>query len=381
MINDENKDFAGKNGFIWFTGIVEDRQDPIKLGRVRVRCVGWHAENKMLLPTDMLPWAIVAFPTNNTNPYAPKEGDMVFGFFGDGESAQAPIVVGVFPAIPLKAGNAQEAFSDSRDAGQLASAPVKPSESATLYPRRLDEPTTSRLARNDSDYPSPINQSKAANKASKVEPNSYYNAVYPYNNVYESESGHALEFDDTKGAERIHLYHRSGSYVEYGPEGDRAERIQRDKFTVVVGDDSVYVQGDVKLYVDGNVTAEIGGNLQATISGNATADVNGNLQASIGGNVTADVGGQADMTVGGNINATAPNLNLNGNLNVTGQATVSKNILVGQGITTGTGGGGGNMTVNGSATFTGDVVAQGTSLKTHTHSGVQSGGSNTGPPN
>jgi len=363
--NEESKEFAGKNGFTWWIGVVEDRQDPLKLGRLRVRCVGWHAENKMHLPTDALPWAMPVVPLNNTNTYTPKEGDMVFGFFADGENGQNPIVMGSFPSIPLKAGNSQEAFSDGRTEAELAAAPVKPTESPTLYPRRLDEPSTSRLARNDADYPSPINESKAANKAGKVEPNSYYAAIYPYNNVYESESGHAMEFDDTKGAERIHLYHRSGSYVEWGPAGDRSERIQRDKFSVVIGDDSVYVQGNVNLFVDGNVTAQIGGNV--------TAD--------IGGNVTADIGGQVDMTVGGTVNSTASSFNLTGDLNVTGQTTVSKNVLVGQGITTGTSGGGGNMTVNGSATFTGDVTAQGTSLHTHTHSGVLPGGGNTGPPN
>jgi len=285
--NEENKDFAGKAGFVWWIGIIEDRQDPLKLGRCRVRCVGWHSENKMHLPTEMLPWATPTFPTNNPSTYAPKEGDMVFGFFADGENAQNPILVGVFPSIPLKAGNAQEAFSDGRNSEQLISAPVKPSESATLYPRRLDEPSTSRLARNDSDYASPINQSKAANKETKVEPNSYYNAVYPYNNVYESESGHALEFDDTKNAERIHLYHRSGSYIEWGPNGDRAERIQKDKFTVVVGDEQVYVKGDVKVYIDGNVTMEVGGNFNATI------------------------GGTCDITSGGNMSFTAPRIDLN----------------------------------------------------------------------
>ena len=265
---EESQKFAGKNGFVWWIGIVEDRQDPLKMGRCRVRCVGWHAENKMLLPTDALPWSIPMMPVNNNNPYPPKEGDMVFGFFTDGENGQDPILVGVFPSIPLKAGNRQEAFNDGRDEGQLTKAPVKPSETEINYPRRLDEPSTSRLARNDSDYPSPINESKAANKASKVEPNSYYNAVYPYNNVYESESGHALEFDDTKGAERIHLYHRSGSYVEWGPNGDRAERIQKDKFTVVIGNDSVYVKGDVKMYVDGNFSLEIGGTCDITSGGN-----------------------------------------------------------------------------------------------------------------
>jgi hypothetical protein len=292
MEEKQSQKFAGKDGFVWWIGIVEDRQDPLKLGRVRVRCVGWHAENKMLLPTNMLPFSMPLQSSNVSSPYPPKEGDMVFGFFMDGENGQSPVIVGVFPSIPLKAGNAQEAFSDGRDAGQLASAPVKPDESQTLYPRKLDEPTTSRLARNDEDYPSPINQAKATKKLSKVEPDSYYNAKYPYNNVYESESGHALEFDDTKDNERIHLYHRSGSYTEYGPQGDRSERIQRNKFTVVVGDEQVYVQGDVTVFIDGNATMQVGGNFNATI-GNAT------------------IGGTCDITSGGNMKFTAPRVDIN----------------------------------------------------------------------
>jgi hypothetical protein len=260
-MSDVAGDFAGKNGFIWWIGVVEDRQDPLKLGRCRVRCFGWHSGNKMQLPTNMLPWAMPSIPVNTSSVYTPREGDMVFGFFIDGENAQEPVMLGSFPSIPLKAANAQDPFMDPRTSAQLASAPVKPYESATNYPRKLDEPTTSRLARNDSDYPSEIVAAKKSKRASKVEPASYYAAKYPYNNVYESESGHALEFDDTKGAERVHVYHRSGSYTEWGPEGDRAERIQKNKYTVVVGDDSLYVQGDVKIFVDGdydlNVTGDI----------------------------------------------------------------------------------------------------------------------------
>ena len=302
-MNENVYDFAGRANFIWWIGVVEDRNDPLKLGRCRVRCVGWHAEDKMQLPTEMLPWAMVTYPINNTNTYAPKEGDMVFGFFTDGEAAQDPIIMGTMPGLAIKPGNRQNAFSDGRTEAELATAPVKPSETSTLYPRRLDEPSTSRLARNDADFPSPINESKAANRANKVEPNSYYAAIYPYNNVYESESGHAMEFDDTKGAERIHLYHRSGSYVEWGPAGDRSERIQRDKFSVVIGDDSVYVQGNVNLFVDGNVTAQIGGNVTADIGGNATMQV--------GGNFNADIGGTCDISSGGNMTFTAPRIDLN----------------------------------------------------------------------
>jgi hypothetical protein len=260
-MSDAAYDFAGKGNFVWWVGVVEDRQDPLKLGRCRVRCIGWHSQNKMQLPTNMLPWAVPSIPINMSNVYTPKEGDMVFGFFVDDENAQEPVMMGMFPSIPLEAGNPQRAFQDPRTSTELAAAPVKPYESATNYPRKLDEPTTSRLARNDSDYPSEIVAAKKAKRASKVEPASYYAAKYPYNNVYESESGHALEFDDTKGAERVHVYHRSGSYTEWAPDGSRSERIQKDKFEVVVGNEKVYIKGDVQIYVDGNYRLDVTGDI------------------------------------------------------------------------------------------------------------------------
>jgi hypothetical protein len=113
--------------------------------------------------------------------------------------------------------------------------------------------------------------------------------------VYESESGHALEFDDTKDAERIHLYHRSGSYVEYGPLGDRSERIQRNKFEVVIGNEQVYVKGDVTVFIDGNATVDVGKN--ATLK--------------VGGSFQADIGGTCKITSGGNMTLKAPIIDLN----------------------------------------------------------------------
>lgn len=286
-MSDSVYDFAGKGNFVWWVGVIEDRQDPLKLGRCRVRCIGWHSPNKMQLPTNMLPWAMPITPINAPNVYAPKEGDMIFGFFLDGDNAQELVMMGVFPGIPLRTPNNQEPFTDPRTSSELSAAPVKPYESATNYPRKLDEPTTSRLARNDSDYPSEIVAAKKSKKESKVEPDSYYNAKYPYNNVYESESGHALEFDDTKGAERVHLYHRSGSYVEWGPNGDRSERIQRNKFEVVVGNEQVYIKGDVKIFVDGDYDLNVTGDIR--INGKTINLNNGTMGAARIGD-TADTG-------------------------------------------------------------------------------------------
>jgi hypothetical protein len=95
-----NKNFAGRNGYIWWTGVVEDRKDPMKTGRVRVRIIGWHPESLTELPTAQLPWALVLLPTSGAKAFSgPKEGDWVHGHFLDGESGQQPVVVGVYPGM------------------------------------------------------------------------------------------------------------------------------------------------------------------------------------------------------------------------------------------------------------------------------------------
>jgi len=108
--------FAGLNGFVWWVGVVEDRQDPLKLGRCKVRIFGWHSEDIQKVPTDLLPWSQAMMPLNNTNPYTPKESDVVVGFFLDGDNAQTPVMMGVLPGIPLNKSNPQQGFNDQRSA-------------------------------------------------------------------------------------------------------------------------------------------------------------------------------------------------------------------------------------------------------------------------
>lgn len=327
-MEETKKDFAGAGGFVWWIGFVEDRKDPLKLGRLKVRCVGWNADNKMQLPTDALPWSQVAFPVNNTNPYSPKEGDMVFGFFMDGEMSQQPVVLGAFPSIPLKAANIQEAFSDPRNAAELASSPRSPESKtyntdgtgieiteksqASNYPLNLDEPTTSRLARNDSDtITKTFIQERKDNKVSGVptatsswdEPETKYDAVYPYNNVMETESGHIVEYDDTPGKERIHIAHRNGSFTEWYPDGDRVEKITKDKYSIVMKDDNVYIMGDCNITVQGNA--------QLYVQKNATVKVDGNVEVEVGGNYNEYVKGTYSVRSDGNMQFDAPRIDLN----------------------------------------------------------------------
>jgi hypothetical protein len=108
-----NKSFLGKDKFVWWKGVVEDRKDPIFLGRVRVRIFGWHTENKEELATQDLPWAMVSLPVDNgRSPIGLKEGDWCWGFFLDGEEAQKPIVVGFIPGIDEDPANPEIGFYD-----------------------------------------------------------------------------------------------------------------------------------------------------------------------------------------------------------------------------------------------------------------------------
>ncbi len=339
----ENKDFAGKNGFVWWVGVVEKINDPLKLGRCRVRCAGWHTDNKSLLPTDSLPWAQSSLPVNARDTYPPREGDMVFGFFFDGENAQQPVILGVLPGIPLVAANAQKGFNDARVSSELQSSPRTPASktystdgsgikiteksAAESYPRILDEPTTSRLARNDENMSRTFIQERKDNIVKSVptatstwtEPTTQYAAKYPYNNVTETESGHIVEFDDTYGKERIHLAHRNGSFQEWFPNGDKVEKITKDNYEIVMGNDRVYimgkcfvtVQGDAEVYVKQNATIKVDKNVTATIGENLSATVNKNATLKVSGNFQADIGGTCKITSGGNMTFKAPRIDLN----------------------------------------------------------------------
>ena len=46
---------------------MEDRKDPQRLGRCRVRVFGYHDKDKNLIPTAQLPWASPVTPVNSAS--------------------------------------------------------------------------------------------------------------------------------------------------------------------------------------------------------------------------------------------------------------------------------------------------------------------------
>lgn len=99
-------------------GIVEDRHDPLMLGRVRVRIIGIHTDDKGTLPTSDLPWAMVMqSPTSaaisgiGISPTGIVAGSWVVVTFMDGESCQVPLVMGTLGGVP-QGGDTQEFISN-----------------------------------------------------------------------------------------------------------------------------------------------------------------------------------------------------------------------------------------------------------------------------
>lgn len=354
-----NNYFQGKDGFVWWNGVVEDRKDPLFLGRCRVRILGWHTANKSELPTENLPWAYPVMPITSASqsgageaPVGPVEGTWVMGYYRDGELAQEPVMMGTMHGIPADFAKQNTGFNDPRldvidgdrhvvsiqggakSGGGVISLmgwPYPPKsllfqegkevtiEEYTneerlagtikhgegLYPRRKDEPTTSRYARGEGDSSAKTDSEgiiASKNKNLSVgnitseflatedlrknvpnmsappftklinvdlfskkqntelnQPPSPYAAVYPFNHVYESESGHLIEIDDTPTKERLHWYHRSGSFTELHPKGIRTDNTASHRYNMVTGDQESIIGGtEKKLVSNGDSFTKVG---------------------------------------------------------------------------------------------------------------------------
>ena len=268
--------FMGMDGFVWFTGVVEDRNDPSKLGRVKVRCLGLHTESLVDIPTEDLPWAHIMQSTNNPSmqglgntPSFLVEGTWVVGFFLDAVEKQQPLIMGTLPGIPQAVADKTKGFNDPNG--------TYPSEKITHSDHAIQESDVNRLARNDTDKSHAVVSAKNTGRTTGValanssssndsdedffnnlaggggttwdEPSSAYAASYPKNHVMETESGHIKEYDDTSGAERIHEYHTKGTFYEIDKDGNKVTRVVGDNYEVIAGSDYVNVKGSANLTV------------------------------------------------------------------------------------------------------------------------------------
>lgn len=232
---------------IWFMGVVEDINDPKKLNRVRVRCIGFHSDDRSEMPHDTLPWAPVISGTNQTSSPMMLPSDWVVGFFLDGKEGQHPVVFGSIAGIPEEK-DKSSGFSDPSD----------------TYPRKLNVGTNSALARGETED-TPIDWKKS--NIGPGEPATPFAAQYPHNHVMHTDGDQIIELDDTPGAERVHIFHKSGSFVEMHPDGKVVIRSVKDMYEACFANRTMYTSGNLKIQSGGNIDIEAGGNLKLSAKG------------------------------------------------------------------------------------------------------------------
>lgn len=205
----------GEEKFRWFIGIVEQiDKDPEQLGRVKVRIFHEYDDN---VKTEDMPWAHVMLPATSESVEGVGDtpglsvGSKVIGFFIDGNEKQIPMILGSFPVFTNKDPNKH---------------------------------SLSWLAR-------------GKNVIQKIlapfEPKPAYKAKYPWNRVITTKAGHVIELDDTPGSERLHVYHKSGTYIEINEKGRMVIKTQDESYDITNSSKTIYSGKDINLIAEKSI--------------------------------------------------------------------------------------------------------------------------------
>lgn len=237
--------FIGDSGdFYWFHAEVVNIDDPLKLGLFKIRIDGFHdftLDEELPWATPIMPVTSASYQTSEygevgTSPTGILVGSFVFGFFMDGDKTNIPVILGTMAAI-------KNGDINSHDVPKLAR------EINTWESKELLGP----------------------------EPQSTYSSKYPFNKVTRTVSGHTFEIDDTPNAERIHIYHKSGTYIEISADGRMVTKVAGDNYTILAKNDEIHIQGNVNINVKGNVNIQIDGNLNTKINGTCKIESDGDM--------------------------------------------------------------------------------------------------------
>ena len=267
-------------------GLVVDIIDPEKLGRCKVNVYGVHDN----IDTKDLPWSQVIMPGNT--PALTGQGHSV-------NLAVGTLVCGIFKD------------SEQQEFMVQGTLPTKTDgvEDNNIRVRAGPDP-------------------HAGEPIGEYQPVSTYAPEYPYNNVMETESGHLKEYDDTKGHERITERHMSGTQYEVCADGTKNERIVRDNYRLVVGQDTLEVFGNVRIIVSGQADIAVAKDVNLAVGGDIQTVVSGNMVSVVSGNSTNTITGTAGITSTGDMTLKSDNIKLDGDVVVTGTTTTSETLVL-----------------------------------------------------
>ena len=350
--------FMGLDGFVWFVGVVEDRNDPSALGRVRVRCIGFHTEDISALPTTDLPWAHVMHPVTDpsmhgmgSTPSFLVEGSYVIGFFRDAEDKQQPIIIGSLPGNPEAAADPREGFNDPRGKNAIQTQykgdpkygpyPVDGDTYTMESGHEVGESDTSRLAqginseshnkliqrrlirlRGDPSIPHVEGDEHLPEDHTGV-PTATKPNLSSVSDVAEEDPRGFWEEPQPKGLSATdqpyksaqypynHVHESESGHIHEIDDSPGAERLftqhksgtfeelhtNGDKVVKVIGDNYEIIAGGSNVYVSGSVNLTIAGTVREYIKGDYHLEVEGDYTQKIGGNIRTKVGYKS----GGNV--------------------------------------------------------------------------------
>ena len=345
--------FMGLDGFIWFVGVVEDRNDPDQLGRVRVRCLGFHTDNLTALPTADLPWAHVMHPVTDpsmhgmgNSPSFLVEGSWVVGFFRDANEKQQPLIIGTIPGVPKSAADFTKGFNDPRHkdstqtndiglkqyAKQIEEGGDTSNPTYGAYPldgttfsrasgHKVGETDTSRLARGATSETHGALKSRRARRVTSIPI-----ATKPYLSRVQDGASEETRgtFDEphpkshaedaspyTTGTYPLnHVYESEAGHIFEVDDTSGGERLHREhssgtfeeihpdgtKVVKVIGDNYEVIVGNSNVFIgsgkgSGDVlNLTVNGNVRELIKGDYILEVEGNYTQKIGKNLRRKVG-------------------------------------------------------------------------------------------
>jgi hypothetical protein len=308
--------------FHWFTGVIEDIKDPLQMGRVRVRCYGYHTPDKTEdygIPTSSLPWAHVMMPITSASmsgigesPTGVLPGSWVVGFFRDGDVCQDPIILGTIPSRTPSQTDTKLGFCDPLgqhprnpnevDTPRGATSEYQESKSFIGKSELRNQTKVFKSATDNSPGGVPIAKPpnmailKQENPDVSGKPAPFFDRkefiqpkqeevcqpTYPYCHTKEYGRGHIVEYDETPLFNRTLNMHPSGTFNEITHDGTNTTVVTGENFEVNFNGKNVNVKGDCNLTVDKDVRTLVRGDYYLEIEGNYHLSVTGNTFKKVG---------------------------------------------------------------------------------------------------
>ncbi len=251
-----------------YAGIVEDVQDPEYRGRIRIRVAGVHEQDKSLVKTAHLPWALPCAPDAGGDGYGEfnvpyNHGDQIWVMFIAGRSDQ-PVWMGSWWSMS-PTGVADSATRPAPGSG----APVPP-----------DEPKESKLYQ-DAKTPAVVR----TDRSDRSKPN----GAYPFRSAKRTRAGHLIEISDEPEHLELRVTDAKGNTVWIDTTNSEIKiYVKGNAYTHVDGDHYTRVTGDMTTQVDGKWRVKCGGDAQTQAGGNNYVD-GANVHLNLTGPTVPDV--------------------------------------------------------------------------------------------